>query len=74
MYAAQAVNATRDATPTISIVVSTVGDMLGGGYVASLARPGGTITGITLVATEQSTKRLELLRELPLNATRVALL
>jgi putative tryptophan/tyrosine transport system substrate-binding protein len=39
-----------------------------------LARPGGNITGITLVATEQSTKRLQLLKELPLNITRVAAL
>jgi putative ABC transport system substrate-binding protein len=74
VYAAQAVDAARDATRTIPIVVPTVGDMLGGGYVASLARPGGNITGITLVATEQSTKRLQLLKELPLNVTRVAAL
>jgi len=74
VYAAQAVDAARDATRTIPIVVPTVGDMLGGGYVASLARPGGNITGITLVATEQSTKRLQLLEELPLNITRVAAL
>lgn len=52
VYAAQAVDAARDATRTIPIVVPTVGDMLGGGYVASLARPGGNITGITLIATE----------------------
>jgi putative tryptophan/tyrosine transport system substrate-binding protein len=74
VYAAQAVDAARDATRTIPIVVPTVGDMLAGGYVASLARPGGNITGFTLVATEQSTKRLELLKELPLNITRVAAL
>jgi putative tryptophan/tyrosine transport system substrate-binding protein len=74
VYAAQAVDAARDATRTIPIVVPTVGDMLGGGYVASLARPGGNITGISLVATEQSTKRLQLLKELPLNVTRVAAL
>jgi putative ABC transport system substrate-binding protein len=74
VYAAQAVDAARDATRTVPIVVSTVGDMLGGGYVASLARPGGNITGITLVATEQSTKRLQLLKELPFSVTRVAAL
>jgi putative ABC transport system substrate-binding protein len=74
VYAAQAVDAARDATRTIPIVVPTVGDMLGGGYVASLARPGGNITGISLVATEQSTKRLQLLKELPINVTRVAAL
>jgi len=74
LHGAQAVEAARDATRTIPIVVTNVGDMLGGGYVASLARPGGNITGITLVATEQSTKRLQLLKELPLNITRVAAL
>jgi putative ABC transport system substrate-binding protein len=51
-----------------------VGDALGAGYVASLARPGGNITGITLVATDQSTKRLELLKQLSPNIARVAAL
>jgi putative ABC transport system substrate-binding protein len=74
VYAAQAVDAARDATRTIPIVVPTVGDMLGPGYVTSLARPGGNITGFTLAATEQSTKRLALLKELPINVTRVAAL
>jgi putative tryptophan/tyrosine transport system substrate-binding protein len=74
VYAAQAVDAARDATRTIPIVVPTVGDMLSPGYVASLARPGGNITGFTLAATEQSTKRLELLKELPINLRRVAAL
>jgi len=74
VHGAQSVEAARGATRTIPIVVTNVGDMLGGGYVASLARPGGNITGITLVATEQSTKRLQLLKELPLNITRVAAL
>jgi|RhiMetdeSRZDD1v2_1073273.scaffolds.fasta_scaffold196852_3 ABC-type uncharacterized transport system substrate-binding protein len=74
VYAAQAVDAARDATRTIPIVMPTVGDALGAGYIASLARPGGNITGITLVATDQSAKRLALLKELPLNITRVAAL
>jgi putative ABC transport system substrate-binding protein len=62
--AAQSVEAARNATSTVPIVMATVGDALGGGYVASLARPGGNITGHTLVATEQSTKRLELIKAL----------
>jgi putative ABC transport system substrate-binding protein len=74
VYAAQAVDAAREATRTIPIVVPTVGDMLGAGYVAGLARPGGNITGFTLAATEQSTKRLQLLKELAINVTRVAAL
>jgi putative ABC transport system substrate-binding protein len=61
--AAQSVEAARKATGTIPIVMAAVGDALGGGYVASLARPGGNITGFTLVATEQSAKRLEILKE-----------
>jgi putative ABC transport system substrate-binding protein len=65
--AAQPVEAARKATSTIPIVMAAVGDALGGGYVASLARPGGNITGFTLVATEQSGKRLEIIKEvLPL--------
>jgi len=62
--AAQPVDAARAATRTIPIVMAAVGDALGGGYVASLARPGGNITGFTLVATDQSAKRLELIKEI----------
>jgi ABC-type uncharacterized transport system substrate-binding protein len=52
--AAQAVDAARGATRTIPIVMVYVGDALGPGYVASLAHPGGNITGQTLVATDQA--------------------
>ncbi len=72
--AAQPVEAARAATGTIPIVMAAVGDALGGGYVASLARPGGNITGFTLVATEQSAKRLELIKEILPGVTRVAVL
>jgi putative ABC transport system substrate-binding protein len=61
--AAQPVEAARKATSIIPIVMATVGDAVGAGYVASLARPGGNITGSTLVATEQSAKRLQLIKE-----------
>ena len=54
--------------------MAAVGDALGGGYVASLARPGGNITGFTLVATEQSAKRLELIKEISPGLTRAAVL
>jgi len=60
--AAQAVDAARSATQTVPIVMVYVGDALGPGYVASLARPGGNITGQTLVATDQAAKRLDLVR------------
>jgi putative tryptophan/tyrosine transport system substrate-binding protein len=72
--AAQPVEAARKATSTIPIVMATVGDALGAGYVASLARPGGNVTGLTLVATEQSAKRLQLLKEFSPNLMRVAVL
>jgi putative tryptophan/tyrosine transport system substrate-binding protein len=72
--AAQPIEAARKATSTIPIVMASVGDALGAGYVASLARPGGNITGLTLVATEQSAKRLQLIKEISPSLTRVALL
>ena len=72
--AAQPVDAARAATRTIPIVMAAVGDALGGGYVASLARPGGNITGFTLVATDQSAKRLELIKEIAPGLTRAAVL
>jgi putative ABC transport system substrate-binding protein len=72
--AAQPVEAAIKATSTIPIVMATVGDAVGGGYVASLARPGGNVTGQTLIATGQSTKRLQLLKELSSDINRVAVL
>jgi len=73
-YAAQAIEAARNVTSTIPIVMPAVGDALGAGYVASLSRPGGNITGITLVATDQSAKRLELIKQLSPAIERVATL
>jgi putative ABC transport system substrate-binding protein len=72
--AAQPVEAVRKATSTIPIVMATVGDALGAGYVASLARPGGNVTGLTIFATEQSSKRLQLIKEFLPSLVRVALL
>jgi ABC-type uncharacterized transport system substrate-binding protein len=71
--AAQPIEAARKASSTIPIVMASVGDALGAGYVASLARPGANITGLTLVATDQSAKRLQLLKEMVPNLVRVAL-
>jgi putative tryptophan/tyrosine transport system substrate-binding protein len=71
--AAQSIEAARKATSTIPIVMASVGDALGAGYVASLARPGANVTGLTLVATDQSAKRLQLLKEMVPNLVRVAL-
>jgi len=58
-----AVVAAKRATSIIPIVFAAVGDPVGNGLVASLARPGGNVTGLSLQATELAGKRLELLRE-----------
>jgi putative ABC transport system substrate-binding protein len=70
--AAQPIEAARKATSTIPIVMASVGDAVGAGYIASLARPGGNVTGLTLVATDQSAKRLQLIKEIVPNLIRVA--
>jgi putative tryptophan/tyrosine transport system substrate-binding protein len=72
--AAEPIEALRHATATIPIVMASAGDALGAGYIASLAHPGGNITGLTLIATEQATKRLQLMKELLPDMRRVALL
>jgi len=69
--AAQPIEAARKATSTIPIVMASVGDAVGAGYVASLAHPGGNITGLTLVATDQSAKRLQLIKEILPSAAHV---
>jgi putative ABC transport system substrate-binding protein len=71
-WAAQPIDALRAATRTIPIIMAGVGDALGPGYVESLARPGGNITGLTLVATDQTGKRLELLQTMVPGLVRVA--
>src|ERR1700722_5499965 len=62
------------ATKSIPIVFITGGDPVAAGYVASLNRPGGNATGLTLINTELQPKRLELLREIIPNAAKIALL
>ena len=69
-----AIQAARQATSTIPIVMAVAGDPVGTGLVASLARPGGNITGLTLLAPELAGKRLELLKETLPKLTRVAVL
>jgi putative ABC transport system substrate-binding protein len=55
--------AARQATPTIPIVMPVSSDPVGDGLVASLAHPGGNITGLSMMAPELGEKRLQLLRE-----------
>lgn len=57
-----AARAARDATNTVPIVVDGAGNVVEAGLAASLSRPGGNLTGISDVASELSTKRLELLK------------
>jgi putative ABC transport system substrate-binding protein len=66
--------AVKQATQTIPIVMTTAIDPVGAGLVASLARPGGTVTGTAILYAELSTKRLELLKEVVPGLARVGVL
>jgi len=70
----RAIEAARQVTGTIPIVFGAAGDPVATGLVASLARPGGNITGISLVGLELTGKRLELIKETAPKASRVAIL
>ena len=69
-----AVRAAKAATATISIVFVTAGDPVTLGFVASLSRPGGNLTGVTYLGVEVGPKRLELLHELLPTRNMIALL
>jgi putative ABC transport system substrate-binding protein len=66
--------ATKEATVTIPIVMAFDNDPVGNGFVASLARPGGNITGLSTYYPETTGKQLELLKEIVPNLSRVAVL
>ena len=66
--------ATKEATSTIPIVMAQDTDPVGNGFVASLARPGGNITGLATLAPEIGGKQLELLKEIVPKLSRVAVL
>jgi putative ABC transport system substrate-binding protein len=69
-----ATRAAQQATRTIPIVMSLVNDPVGTGLVASLARPGGNVTGLTIMSPDLVGKQLELLKEVVPKMSRVALL
>ncbi len=64
--------AAKEVTTTIPIVMAQVNDPVGSGFVASLARPGGNITGLSTLVPELGGKRLELLKEVVPKLSRVA--
>jgi putative ABC transport system substrate-binding protein len=66
--------AAKKATSTIPIIMANVGDPVGAGLVASLARPGGNVTGFSSLAPELNSKRLEILKDAVPKLVRVGLL
>jgi putative ABC transport system substrate-binding protein len=70
----QAVIAAKQATSIIPIVFATAGDPVGSGLVASLAHPGGNVTGLATLAADLAGKRLELLREVIPGLRRLAIM
>ena len=66
--------AAKNATATIPVVILDPGDPVGTGLVASLARPGGNVTGVSSIAPDLATKRFEVLKEAAPKISRVAVL
>jgi putative tryptophan/tyrosine transport system substrate-binding protein len=73
-YAVPAVIAVKQATSVIPIVFAAANDPVGNGLVASLARPGGNVTGLSTQGADIAGKRVELLREVVPNLRRLAIL
>lgn len=69
-----AAQAVRRATSTIPVVMAIVADPVGSGLVASLAHPGGNATGLSVMTTDLTAKRLQLLKEAMPRLTKVAVL
>jgi ABC-type uncharacterized transport system substrate-binding protein len=72
--ATAAIVAAKQATSVIPIVFAAAGDPVGTGLVASLARPGGNVTGLSIQQTDLASKRVELLREIVPGLHRLAIL
>jgi len=73
-YSTPPILAAKQVTSAIPIVFAAAGDPVGAGLVASLARPGGNVTGLSLLATDLAGKRIELLREVVPGLRRLAIL
>jgi ABC-type uncharacterized transport system substrate-binding protein len=73
-YGTPSILAAKQATSAIPIVFAAAGDPVRTGIVASLARPGGNVTGLSILATDLTGKRIELLREVVPGLRRLALL
>jgi ABC-type uncharacterized transport system substrate-binding protein len=73
-YGTPQVIAAKQATSVIPIVFALAGDPVGAGLIASLARPGGNVTGLSLQTTDSANKRIELLREVLPGLQRLAIL
>ena len=71
---AVAAKAAKEATATIPVVFTSGADPIASGLVKSLSRPGGNLTGVSLLAAEMATKRLELIRDLLPKARTVAMM
>ena len=69
-----AISAAQNATTTIPIVMTSAGDPVRSGFVKSLARPGGNITGLSIMSGDTGAKLLELLRSVVPKLSRVAIL
>src|SRR5262249_50659321 len=69
-----AIRAAKEATQVLPIVMATSGDAVGLGFVESLARPGGNVTGVSFLGDELSGKLLETLKQAVPRASRVAVL
>jgi putative ABC transport system substrate-binding protein len=70
----QATRAAKETTSTIPIVMSNEPDPVGAGFITSLGRPGGNITGLSTLAPQLAGKRLELLRDVVASLSRVAII
>src|SRR5260370_16673912 len=73
-YGTAAARVLQGTTKTIPIVVAAAVDLVGAGIVASLARPGGNITGLSVIDVDISGKQLELLKAISPTLSRVAVL